>query len=133
MIQFSAMANKIREERESTAKRIYDDKKAHYDGIISRLESEFEAGFADYLHILHEDGIKYSLHLQNKEYEHMGTYILFEKDGKQLKMDFYNKESYRYEYNQHTNLNGCNSARSVYGKWPKEDFVLFIADGLFKE
>jgi hypothetical protein len=49
-------------------------------------------------------------------------------------MDYHNRISYRYEHvPQPLNRDGIIAARSVMGNWPKEDFVMFIYHGLFKE
>ena len=128
MSEFLTRANKIQEEREASAKKIEDDKKEYYNGIISRLQLEFEAGFVEYLPILKSDGIEYSLHLQDARYEYMGAYVSFKKGSKELRMDFYNQYSYRYIYTPY-----LSAPSMAYSKWPKEDFVLFIADNLLRE
>jgi hypothetical protein len=80
--------------------------------------------------MLAEEKIKWGAHL-NSQYEHEGSYISFHKDDFVVKMDFSGGKSYRYEYTG--KRGGGNYGRSVFGDWPKEDFVVFIYTELIQK
>ena len=89
--------------------------------------TEFEEAFSAMLPLLKEEGITYSAHF-NTRYTYQGSYILFKKENRCLKMDFLNRDKYRYEY---TGANS-SSGTAVFGQWPAEDFILFIDAGLLQ-
>jgi hypothetical protein len=83
---------------------------------------EFEEAFKDFLPLLAEEGISYAAYF-NTRYTYQGAYILFTKGSRACKMDFSNRTSYRYEYNKYEL---GRTGNSVYGEWPKEEFLLFL-------
>ncbi len=95
----------------------------------------FEEEFSEQLPLLMADGIGWSYHMNDKRYTHMGGYMLFCKDGKELRMDFNGQHSYRYEYvpyrpglSEHANY--CTM---VFARWPKDRFILFIDEKLLQQ
>jgi len=111
---------------------------------LEKILKNFKETFKDFLPLLDEAGIIYSAHF-NSNYEYAGSYILFErlmpsedpseiiegiKKSKTLKMDFYDGNSYRYEYV--FDQRGDRHGTKCLGNWPKTDLILFIYNGLFK-
>ncbi len=97
-----------------------------YKESQATLIEEFEIGFVQVLDMLKESGVSYSAHYQDPRYEHMGTYIQFEKEGlPPLKMDFNNRRSYRYEYVQYST---DRYGTMTYGNWDMDKFILFLAE-----
>jgi hypothetical protein len=92
------------------------------------LLKDFEASFSNQLPLLIEAGIKWSAHFNDNHFHHKGSFIMFTHNGKELKMDFNGRKSYRYEYIPCTP--GRRIGKSVYGEWDKEDFILFIDENL---
>lgn len=123
----------IRQARENAAKHKEQMKLSKQREEIRIMEDEFKAGFAEEIPLLDEAGIKWAAHWQDPDYEFKGSYILFETDSKQLKMDFINRDAYRYEYVQHSLDEYRNRGTMVYGDWPKEDFIVWLDDQLFNE
>ena len=119
------------EEILSAKKHIIDAKKEKedekYNFKINFLKVEFEECFAAYLPLLKKEGIKWNPDLQNRRHTHHGSFIEFTKGDKSAKMDFHNRHSYRYEY-----VPNNSQGNSIYGKWDKEGFILFLYEG-FKE
>lgn len=98
------------------------------DQIIS-LTERFEVGFADELPLLKSEKITYSLHYQiGGVYD---SYVLFERKGRSLKMDFHSAKSYRLEFVKiyHSGVNPHYGAMQ-YGAWSKDDFIVFLYKGL---
>ncbi len=93
-----------------------------------QLLKEFEIGFAEVIPLLKEEGIEYSAHY-NTQWTYQGAYILFKKGDRELKMDFLNRDRYRYEYNSYKEQ-VCG--QSTYGAWGLESFLLFIDAGLYQ-
>ena len=120
------MADKISESRDKLTKGVSDQKLKEYKANIKRLEDEFKIGFKDQLLLLVEAGISWSAKLIHARSIHMGSYILFQKDKKQLKMDFHSRNSYRYEFSP------AGIGNAVYGEWNKDDFILFITTKLLR-
>jgi hypothetical protein len=127
------LANRIRENRQIKLTEKQEQEKQEFLAIIKRLEDEFKIGFAEEIPLLEESGINWSAHLQDNRYEHMGAYILFEKDGKSVKMDFNHRKSYRYEFVPHSNHEHGARGSMVFGEWNKEDFYLFIDSNLLSK
>ena len=84
----------------------------------------FRDEFKEQIPLLDECGITWSVKLKypNHELSLSVPYIAFEKDGRCLKMDFDRADYYKYGH-----------GAGVYGKWPKEDFILFIDEFFFGE
>lgn len=125
----SKMAEKIRNERKATEEKKKAEEAFKTEQALLNICREFEIEFADQLPLLKESGINWSAHFNNNRYHYQGSYILFKKDGKALKMDFNNKNSYRYEH-VHPNT---GVGRSVYENWNKDDFLIFIDEELLQK
>lgn len=93
---------------------------------LELLTKEFEDGFSEVLPLLAETGVTYSANYKGK-FEYMGAYIEFKYEGRRLKMDFNNKESYRYRY---TSYIMRNTAKHDFGKYPLYAFILWIDEEL---
>lgn len=114
-----------------------DDEKAIVEQIriaeeweaLRELTKEFELAFKDEIPLLTESGIKYSLHFQKSNRIEKFSYVVFEKDGKKLKMDFFNKKQYRYEY---IPIDSGTYSTLPLRPYSKEDFIKFIYNGLLK-
>lgn len=109
---------------ETTASRLQEERRKKEADILESFKSTFH----DLLPSLEKDGITYSAHFK-ATYEHKGSYILFKKGDRTLKMDYTNAISYRYEYTSP----GDPYGRMCYGAWPKDDFILFLYKGLLED
>lgn len=83
----------------------------------------FMEEFKDYLPMLQEAGI--AVTSDHKTDSGTEVYIRFKKGRRILRMDYSLSGTYRYEY-----TNPGYGARGVYDKWDKEDFIMFIYEGL---
>lgn len=103
-----------------------------------KLLDAFEQEFHSLLPLLRADGIKYCAKLNDPQWPDLyGGYIEFslekdslidQRDIRTVCMDITPDGTYRYE---HVNRRHVDSiARSVYAKWPKDEFILWLADGL---
>jgi len=88
-----------------------------------KLLEVFKEEFKDYLPMLQEAGIVVTPY--HKTESGLDVYIRFRMGNRILKMDYTIDGTYRYEY-----TNPREHGRSVYGKWPKEDFIMFLYEGL---
>jgi hypothetical protein len=91
----------------------------------SILES-FKSTFYDYIPMIEEEGIVISAHFHSA-YDYKGSYVKFSKAGVELRMDYNDALSYRYEYN---NPDRNSIGTSILATWPKEDLILYIYDKL---
>ena len=125
--EFTKIAAKIRSERLADSLQHSDAAALRYQEEQLALLKQFEQAFGEELPLLHQAGIKCSAHWQDHRYGFKGSYILFELDGRELKMDFSSAKSYRYEF---VPYGSGRSGRMTYGEWPKDDFYLFIDENL---
>ena len=125
MSKLIEMANQIKTKRQEEEKKRKDAILATQAKDLEFILKEFEEAFKELLPLLAEDGISCSAHF-NTEYTYEGSYILFTKGDQELKMDFLNREKYRYEHTPY----GSGTGRAVYGQWPLEGFILFIDEWL---
>ncbi len=132
MTTIEEMANEIRNKRNEIKQQEEDFINKQAEKYLSTLLEEFEIAFKDYLPLLEEAGITYKAELQDRRYKFKGSYIEFKKDDKILRMDFNDKNSYRYEYVDYDN-SGIRRGNSVYGNWNQEDFIIFIDEGLLNK
>jgi len=88
----------------------------------------FEKEFIDYLPMLKEAGIAWSAKMKFYPWIFQGVYIDFETGLSHLHMDITTGGAYRYE-SPPLGTNG----KMVFGKWPKEDFVVWIYENLLKK
>lgn len=127
MSTISELAKGIRDAKAAAEKIAADKKRVEVREQLAFLHHEFAIAFSEMLPILEASGIAWKACLQNENYPHEGSYILFKKGNKTLKMDFLNRNYYRYEFNP------CEEREyggSVYGKWNMEKFILFLDEGL---
>lgn len=124
----SKMAAKIRNERKAAEDKKKAEEALKTEQALLEISREFEIGFASQLPLLEQAGINWSAHFNNNRYHYDGSYILFEKDGKILEMDFLNSKSYKYE---HEYPRGVST--KCYGEWPKDDFLIFIDEELLQK
>lgn len=89
------------------------------------VRKTFEEVFADVLNMLREDEVGWSAHMNDPHYTHKGYYILFQRHGLQLRMDFTADGNYRYEF-----TGGVKTGNICYGKWNMDDFIVWIAQEL---
>lgn len=89
------------------------------------IRKTFEEVFADVLNMLREDEVGWSAHMNYPKYTHKGYYILFQRHGLQLKMDFTADGCYRYEF-----TGGERTGGIAFGKWNMDDFIVWIAQEL---
>ena len=92
----------------------------------AKLLEEFKIGFSEQLPLLEEAKITFSAHQNDARYSHKGSHILFKLNKSELRMDFTNRRSYRYEHK-------TEGGTMTYGEWNKEKFILFIYDNLLKK
>ncbi|MDH6308082.1 hypothetical protein M2451_002601 [Dysgonomonas sp. PFB1-18] len=122
------MADNIRNAQIAEQEQLSNADKLRVQSEANYILEEFETAFAPELEILKESGVTWSAQHQDKRYSSQGFYIQFEREGKILKMDFSNRHSYRYE---HVPYSSNRTGSMTYGSWSKEQFILFIHDGLF--
>ncbi len=133
MTKIAELAAKIRLENKQVIEAQDAKYKKEREAEILNLLTEFEEGFKNEIPMLKEAGITYSAHF-NTVYAHQGAYILFKHGLKELRMDFNNRISFRYEYTPWIRgLSERVMGRCVYGDWPKDEFILFIDEGLIQQ
>lgn len=100
-----------------------------------KLLDAFEKEFKDLLPLLKADGIGYRAKLNDPRWPNVyGGYIEFYLDGSDMKdckvlMDMSFDGNYRYE---HVNPRGDDQpiAKSIFARWDKDEFILWLATGL---
>lgn len=135
MSTISELAKGIRDAKAAAEKIAAEKKSIAVRQHLSFIYQEFAIAFSEMLPVLKASGITWEpclqdeayFCLQDEAYFFKGSYILFRKGDKSLKMDFSNRDSYRYEF-QPYDTQGCG--RSCYGKWPMDGFILFLDNGL---
>ncbi len=127
MSTISELAKEIRDAKAAAEKIAAEKKRVEVSDQLAFIDQEFAIGFSEMLPILEASGITWEACLQDENYFFKGSYILFKKGEKRLKMDFSNQNSYRYEFQPYDKKGHGNS---VYGKWNMERFILFLDDGL---
>lgn len=131
MTQLAQRAKHLREERNTKLVADSENIKIKADKERKRLLEEFEAGFGEVLAMLTEAGIEYAPGLIDEKYFAIkGTYISLKRGEKEIKMDFSNRNSYRYEFTGDRMAANPIRGNGVFGKWPMDDFVLWIYDEL---
>jgi hypothetical protein len=113
-----AVKDKAHQEAEQKRQQLLRDEENKY---LTAFKNEF----ADYLPMLEEAGIEV-LTLREK-ITYGEVYIGLKKGEKIAEMEISLNGGYRYEHPKHSDL-----CRSVFGKWDKDDFVLFLYEGLLK-
>lgn len=106
----------------SSQKKVDDNHRDH----LRFLESEFTARFSSLFDSFEQMGINWRPMMNDIRYVHQGCYILFTRGEDTLKMDFNNRNSYRYEYYSNSKSHGT----ITYGDWDLERFADFIIKGL---
>lgn len=127
MNTISELAKEIRDAKVAAGIIAADKKRAEVREQLAFLHQEFAIAFSEMLPILEASGIAWEACLQNEDYRFMGSYILFKKGDKTLKMDFSNRDSYRYEFQSYDQK---GYGKSAYGKWDMERFILFLDEEL---
>lgn len=125
----SKKAEEIRKAKSAAKQEEEDVKNSEKQEKLSNLTMEFEEGFKEEIPLLKEAGIEYEACINPNS--SLDKYIKFTLGTKTLKMDFSSKTSYRYECPPTTREGRWGNKQ--YGKWPKEDFILWIDDELIKK
>jgi len=111
------------------------NKKAEFDAEYSKkcleLQEEFKTAFSEVLEMLADGEITFKAGWQDPRYDFMGRYIEFTHKNKSIRMDFRDANSYRYEYIPYRT--DRNNATMCYGKWPIDDFILWISNKFFAD
>lgn len=127
MSTISELAKEIRAAKAAAEKIATDKKRVEVSQQLAFIDQQFAIAFSEMLPMLKASGIDWEACLQDENYFFKGSYILFKKGEKRLKMDFSNQNSYRYEFQPYEQK---GYGKSVYGKWNMERFILFLDEGL---
>lgn len=131
------MAAKIRQAEEEQKLAEAQGKEEAYNHMCAEKIKEFEEGFDKFIPMLREEGITYSFHLNDKNYEHMGSYIEFKQGSKTLRMDYKNPNSFRLEYVPYSEGLQISYGTMQYDNWINNNvnqnkFIMFIVEGLIE-
>lgn len=118
-------ALKIKEQEQTEEQKAISARQREIDSRCENILESFKRGFKDEVPLLTDEGITFSAHFTTN-YEHQGTYIMFKRGDKSVKMDFSNEFKYRYEYTRPE-----QAGSMVYAEWDKDKFIVFIYDNLF--
>lgn len=128
-MQLLERAKKALEARENASEEKKNSQLSEQNALIAEKTKQFEKEFAAEIPLLTEAGIRYRVFMKGI-YNHQGYYVLFYKpgdveQGRGLKMDFNGPGSYRYEYTERERIGTI-----AFGEWDKEEFLLWVAQGL---
>lgn len=101
-----------------------------------KILKTFEDKFADLLPLLRADKIEWSAHMNNKQYEHLGVFILFKRavtppvaEGETDELGN-SKRTHWVTKIDFTDSGAWKVRDKVYGHWPVDDLVMFLANEL---
>ncbi|WP_247237768.1 hypothetical protein [Telluribacter sp. SYSU D00476] len=99
---------------------------------LRKRTKEFEEAFSSVLPLLREGGISYKLFFKTPPIASNGFYVTFVGNERSVKMDFRDKERYRFEFTPHVTALELLEAKSAYSNYPAEDLVLYLSKELFE-
>jgi len=90
--------------------------------------SEFEIAFAEFLPMLHHEGITYEAGFNDHVHLYKGSFILFKRQHKLCRMDLQNRYSYRYDHHFFGEDTRCN-----YGQLETRLLIGYLNDRLYEK
>jgi hypothetical protein len=125
-IKLTTLADELLQQQ--IAQSAFDAAKAE---MLDATLQSFKTEFADELALIAGAGIKVTAALNSEKWLHEGAHICFERKGRKLRMGYtldctQGGAGWRYEHSKYTGKGYYYTM--VYGKWPKDRFICWLAD-----